>query len=774
MKIQILFYLLLVCFICSPTLRGQEDEDLQIRPLDIVELINGNRFEGRILSERTDGILLEMAGGTATFLRSDIARVLHRNPPEKVYELKVARSLDPESYESQVELGKWCLGPDVNLLELAVGHLEDAIRIEPENPAPYELLFPIYDARETTEISDEAREKLLLGECDTLLSGVRSGVSLEGIEKRAVIALKQVGHLEASVLLLEEMSQGDVTDPTVAWALRNLVILLDSLGRSDESRSAASRLRDSGGGSDAEVLLREIRWAAQDHAAGVEGAGDILDSLVDDLVASGAAAGEAYLYRGSARLLDDDLSGAEQDFKKAFQAGMVDGKSATTFALSFARQGQFEKALGLLGAAADNDVVPVDWRLVEAYVLESQGEKSAALALYQEASRQEGALWQAKLLAFEARRRIEPTWDPTSAVQEVMRSDVLTPAAFAECSLILGDYSLRSGKLPEARRWLEYAISSGLDGPDVLLRLALAQRGPGGDPQKAHGALQKVVSIDPEDADAWNALAEFQHRSGDLSAARVSIENSIATYPEKLRDSAAPDIPAGLSWAQRSLRRIDRTLGEEYWYDDFQRESDSAIRNNWLEEEAFGISVSLHDGSVFMDGVQKYQPDRLTTMKREILTPRLTGIRSTIRLIFAGEGTRIAIRIEDRSGGGLVFFRDPDGMLGFAILGGSDVEMIRSDNEEMQEEYDLVSTSWSGQQLSHDLEIRFTEDGRDGAEIWFDGIRVARGISYRPARKRGLVGGLSGQAPLDEQWGIEIESFEIFRRKETVAQEREF
>ncbi|MGE4632643.1 MAG: tetratricopeptide repeat protein [Planctomycetota bacterium] len=774
MRYKMPLFVFLICSLGLPVLFAQDDEDLQIRPLDIVELINGNRFEGRILSERTDGIQLEMAGGTATFLRADIARVLHRNPPEKVYEVKIAKNLDPESYQSQLELGQWCLDPQVNLLELAIGHLQDAVRLSPSSPVPYELLFPIYDVRDTNGLSVEDRERKLLAECDILLTGVRSGVSVEGIEKRAVTVLKQIGHLEASVLLLQEMSQGDVADPVVSWALQNLVVLLDALGRGEESRSAASRLRDSGGGTDAEVLLREIRWAAQDHAAGVAGAREKLESLVTDLGDSGPGTGEAYLYRGSARLLDDDLSGAEADFKKAFQAGMVDGKSATTFALSFARQGYFEKALGLLGAASQSDAVPVDWRLVEAFVLESQGEARAALSLYLEASQQEGALWQAKLLAIEARRRNEPEWDPTASVQEVMRSAVLTPAAFAECSLILGDHSLRKDLLPDARRWFEYAISSGLDGPDVLLRLALAQRGPGGDPERARVAFERVVSVNPKDADAWNALAEFQHRLGDLSAARVSVENAIAIYPEKLRESSAPDIPAALSWAQRSLRRIDRTLQEEYWYDDFEREPDSAIRNNWLEEEAFGISVSLHDGSVFMDGTQKYQPDRLTTMKRAILTPRLTGVRSTLRLISAGAGTRIAIRIEDQSGGGLVFFRDPDGVLGFAILGGSEVEMIRSDNEEQQEEYDLVLTSWSGEQLSHDLEIRFTEDRREGAEIWFDGIRVGRGISYRPARKRGLVGGISGQAPLDEAWEIEIESFEIFRRKETVTQEREF
>jgi len=774
MKFLISIAVLLLCVVIWPPLTAQDDEAFEIRPFDMVELINGNRFEGRIISERPDGVQLEMVGGTATFLKSDIAKILYRNPPEKVYDLKVAMNLDPDSYESQLELGIWCLEPLVNLPDQAVVHLQDAIRIDPENATPYSLLFAIYDSRDYSDLSSEERENLLLTECEILLSGVRVNVEVQGIRNRTVTALKQAGQSEAAVLLLEEMSQGDVADEDVSWALRNLVVLLDALGRSEESRSAALRLRDSGGGSDSEVLLREIGWAAHDHASGIPGAREQLESLVEDLISSGGDTGAAYLFRGSARLLDDDLSGADSDFKKAYQAGMVDGKSATTFALSFARQGYFEKALGLLSAAANSDSVPIDWRLVEAYVLESQGENSAAMALYQEASRQEDALWQAKLLAIEARRRIEPDWDPTKSIQEVMRADILTPAAFAECSLVLGDHALNQGKLPEARRWLEYAISSGLDGPDVLLRLALAQRGPGGDPVKAKSALEKVVSIDAGNADAWNALAELQHRFGDLSAARVSIESSIAIYPAKLRESFSPDIPAALSWAKRSLRRIDRTLEQEYWYDDFQRVDDSAIRNNWMEDEAYGISVSLRSGSVFMDGVQRYQPDRLTTIKREILTPRLTGLRATVRLLSAGIGTRIALRIEDQSGGGLIFFRDPDEVLGFAILGGSKVEMIRSDNKDQEQEYDLVETRWAGGQIAHTLEIAFTKDGREGAEVWFDGVRVARGISYRPARKRGLVGGISGQAPLDEKWGIEIESFEVFRRKAEITQEREF
>ena len=59
---------------------------------------------------------------------------------------------------------------------------------------------------------------------------------------------------------------------------------------------------------------------AQDHAAGVESAIDQVENLVETLVESGGEIGSAYLYRGSARLLDDDLDGAEADFKKALEA----------------------------------------------------------------------------------------------------------------------------------------------------------------------------------------------------------------------------------------------------------------------------------------------------------------------------------------------------------------------------------------------------------------------------------------------------------------------
>jgi len=148
-----------------------------------------------------------------------------------------------------------------------------------------------------------------------------------------------------------------------------------------------------------------------------------------------------------------------------------------------------------------------------------------------------------------------------------------------------------------------------------------------------------------------------------------------------------------------------------------------------------------------------------------------------MRLLKSGEGTRVGLRIEDQSGGGIVFFRDPDGVLGFVLLGDSDPVMIRTDSEEHADEYDLVPSKWDPAPEGHSLEISFASTdsgGKGNAELWFDGMRVARDLPYRISRKRGLQAGVSGQAPLDSDYTMQIEMFEIFRKRPRESQEREF
>lgn len=753
-------------------------DDLEVRPQDVLELTNGNRFIGKILIERDDFIKFETAGGSTTVQKSDIVRILYSNPPEVVYE-KRRKASDRASYDDQISLADWCLEPGIELRNQAIGHLESAVKLEASRTDAYERLLPLYISREFLTVSEEELNRNLLEESEILLLGIRSGVDLGGMDLRdgAIRSLIRIGDLDAAVILLEEQASGDRENPKTAQALRRLVVLYDALGRTEDSRNTALQLREGGGGSDTEVLLREIRWAAEDRAARIPGSGEKVESLMEDLLAFGEADGKAYLYRGSVRLLEGELAGAEEDFRKAFSAGQVDAVAATTYALSFARKGDFQKALDLLSSSSDSEAVAVDWRLIEAYVLESQGDLSSALRLYEDARGRVGSTWQSSILAISARRRIEPEWDAVPAIQSLMQSDILSPAAFSECCLLLGDVYLQRRQNANARRWLEYAVASGMDSPELRVRLAMAQAGPGGNQDRARELLANVTEEDPGNPDSWNAYAKLLFSTKDFRGCRSALEKCIALFSKEEQESPALEMPAPLAWANRSLRLVDRLLGQEYWVDDFRREADSALRNNWDEEESFGINISLVDGMAVFEGSQKFQPDRLTTIKRDLLTPRLAAVSTSLRLLKAESGVRVGLRVEDQSGGGLGFFREPDGVLGFVLLGDSEPVVIRTDSEELAEEYDLVPSRWEASPEGHSLEINFStsdSSSKGNAEIWFDGVRIARDIPYRISRKRGLRAGVSGQAPLDSGYTLQVEMFEIFRDKPRQSQEREF
>jgi len=581
-------------------------EDLEVRPHDVLELANGNRFVGKIILEREDFVKFETAGGSTTVQKSNIVRILYSNPPEAVYEKRL-KKIEQTNYDDQMELADWCLDSEINLRSMAIVHLESAVMLDPGKPDAFERLLPLYIGREFTTTDEDQRDRNLLRESEILLIGIRAGVNRAGLDLRdsAIRSLIRIGDLEAAVILLEELAKGDREDPSVVTAMRRLVVLYDALGRTEDSRNIALQLREGGGGSDTEVLLREIRWAAEDHAARIPGSGEKVEALMEDLLAFGDASGRAYLYRGSVRLLDGDLPGAEDDFRKAFSAGEVDAVAATTYALSFARKGDFQRALDLLASTAESEMAPVDWRLVEAYVLESQGDLSSALRLYEEARTRPDSTWQASILSISARRRIEPDWDPVPSIQNLMQSDILSAAAFSECCLLLGDVYLEQGLNAAARRWLEYALASGMNTPELRVRLAMAQEGPGGNLERAKGLLETVTEEDPENPDSWNAYARFLYAMKDFPEAREALLRSINLFSKDQRESQSVDMSTSLSWALRSLRKVDRILGQEYWVDDFRRESGSALRNNWLEEESFGINVNLVDGMAVFDGVQK-------------------------------------------------------------------------------------------------------------------------------------------------------------------------
>ena len=768
-----LLLLVLSLWSCSlPVWSG--DDDLEVRRWDRLELVNGKVFEGELVAESPLEITFRQkssddeAGIEFSLPRSDVRRLLRRNPPEAVYKLRL-RNFDPSSFDLQRALGLWC--QEVDLEKNAISHLEDACRLRPQVEEIYDLLIPLYDARAASGIAvfDDR-------EIGTVLEAIRSGIDNPWLRKRAVDGLLSIGDRIGAILILEEISaaSGDGEEEIAARA--RLAVLLQETGKEEEARRWARRLRESGAaGRFPGVLILEARWLLGDRSSGDLAAGAMLEERVQSLLERDASVGEAHLLLGSLRLLEDRVEESIAEFKKAFRAGAVDAVAAVTFALAFARSGDSTKALELISAARTSERVAIEWRLVEVYIQENLGQYDDALLLLEDILASEEASWQARILALTTRQRLDPDVTIDGEIEKILLAHGSNDSAFAECSLHLGDMALRSGDISGARRWLEYALRAGSRTPETWLRLALAQRGPGGDDRRALEALDTALKERPDDPDLLNALGDLRYRQGDLEGARKSFDRVVGTYPRKMREEEAGPLPPALRYAISSRQLALRAIEEELWIDNFDRNDGAQVLNNWIERETFGIDIGLLANSVRFDGVQRFQPDGLTMVVRPLTTPRLSGIRATMRLRVGNVPVRVALRIEDDSGTGLILFRDRDGIIGYTLTGRGDPVVVRSDSPgEDSEEQKLVKTVWPADARAHTLEIRLGNDDKSGASIYFDGSRVARKIPFRMRRLRSLNAGVSTQAELDVSFSLDLERFEVFRRKARSDGERQY
>lgn len=775
--LRILFLVLVVLLIPLGSLFSQENngEDFEIRRWDRLELVNGKVFEGDLVAENEFQITFRQktsddnSGIEFSMQRSEVKRLLLRNPPEAVYKLRLV-GFDHLSFDSQRSLGLWCI--DALLSKEAIFHLEEACRLKPAAEETYELLLPLYDQRREISGNVEYDDR----EIGTLLVAIRGDVSDPWLRKRAVDGLLSIGDSTGAILLLEEIAgiPGDGEEQISARA--RLAELLHANGDEDGARVWANKLRASGSADRFPgVVLIEARWLLGDRGSGIVEAGSLLEERIASLLEREAFVGEAYLILGSLRQIEGDLEASINEFKKAYQAGAVDAVAAVTFALAIARSGDSEKALELISAARGSDRVAVEWRLVEAYIQENIGNFEDALLLSEDILEREDASWQARFLALGNRSRINPKISIDAEVENLLLSHSDNDSAFAECALFLGDSALRKGDAAAARRWLEYALRAGADTPETWLRLALAQRGPGGSDIRAREALDNALAVAPDEPHLLNALAELQYRQGDLEGALEGFSRVISSYPRKLREEQQGSIPEALAFALSGRSKVARTLDEEVWVDAFERADGAQVLNNWIERETFGIDIGLVDEGIRFEGVQKFQPDGLTVVSRPLTTPRLSGIRATIRLKNFRDPMRVGLRIEDGSGTGLVLFRDRDGVIGYSLTGRGDPVVVRSDSTDQDlEEQNLVETTWPANDRLHSLEIRLGNGDKEDASLYFDGIRIARKIPFRMRRLKTLSAGVSTQAELDSAISLEIQKFEIFRRKSRSVSERQY
>ncbi|MFN0057169.1 MAG: tetratricopeptide repeat protein [Planctomycetota bacterium] len=775
---------------------AQEVDD-EIRLLDTIRLKNGNEFQGVILSEdpyrvefqRRTG--LQATGGPIiTYNRDDIAAIVPHNWPRDIY-VRKARVTKAHDAGGQHELARWChatcqdpkIPDDQRLWDEARKHFELATAIDPMLPTAYQALLELYARTPDSQKTMDQHN----AEMGVYLRGLRAGISIPELAFRAARVLEALGEPEGASLMLERLlANASALELALREAVETeYVRLLEATGRRADAQEFMKVIGQRGGDTSVDLLLIKLNWLLESMAQGDATAAAAIDETAAAVLKLDPESGRAFLLRGTRHMLAGDYDRAAQDFTQAIQQGMVSAEPILTVVLNYALSGFGKKALEMLGSVSTHNVPEqqINQQLVRAYLLENSGDLKNAWDLIRQSATAELTTWQARIVYLQALDRFEPSASFDALVGAFLKDYAQNPVAFAECALLMGDRALRVGDGARARRWIDYAASVLPLDIELALRLGHAQLLEGGDLERARQVLEDALRRDNKNLDVRNALGCLEYRAGNLELARAQFDKVLAGFDKAALEAAEPQ-PA-LAYALASRAQIEATLTEELWRDDFERENAKKLLNNWVDAMSYGVELGIRGGAAAFQGTQKFEADALTMFHRtfdgELPVRR---VRARFKLVSGMDRARVALRCEDAQGvEGLVFYRDLDGVMCFALNSRDKSESFRpaetaavavpaestaASAERRDDPFKLQRVVWPLDGHPHRLEIRAT--GETGvAELYFDDERVASNVRV-PIRARGqLRVGVSGQAELGVNYDFEVLDFEVFRRKAVGA-----
>lgn len=743
---------------------AQPAEDEVVRMYDRVFVKDReNPWEGQIIEETPLAISIRNRQGiTLQLLKENIARIVRRNPPERAYQVR-SRRVDARDAQANLELAQWCLSDsEWGLWKQARDHLETAIRVAPTTREAYDLILPLYDREDEAAKTLERRD----AEIGVFWRGLEAGIRDPQFALRSARHLEIMGDRAGAIDLYEQLlelePEADLRKRTEA----NIARLLEESGERERAQEFVESLN---GTSAADLDLLRARWALESVAAGDPDAWERLRTTVERLLESDAHRQEAHLLLGCAQLDREEFDAAAKSFQKAL-SGIPTAELSLSAALFFARVGDQPKATALLGTVhnvvAENPELGELERQITAYLLENEGKPEEALEALQ-AALHDGATWQTWVVYMQAMARLRDGVDVEAMAGEILSRFGQNPVAFAECALFLGDHFYRKDLGAKSRRWLEYAREVLGDDPEVLLRLGVAHLLEGGSLARARMLLEQAHDAIPQNPDLRNGMGCVAYREEQFVDAERWFRSVIDLLvdDDTARNPKVADAPPAVAYARRALRQLDGVLGEELWVDDFARQTDDGqVLNNWVADATVGVDVELEGEAAVLSGRQK--TPGLTLLSRKLTDARLSRYRASIRIARGADAVEVALRLEHETGiPGLVFFRAPDGVLGFVL---NQDQAVRSDAEfaegSAEAKYELVPTRWPDDGQAHQLEIRLDPEHGSDYELYFDGQRVAHRI--RMGRVRGeLLAGISGRAEAGVEYRIEVERFEMYRRK---------
>ena len=250
-----------------------------------------------------------------------------------------------------------------------------------------------------------------------------------------------------------------------------------------------------------------------------------------------------------ARLLLDeqDLAGATAQFKQVVKQEPGHPDALYSLGLLAMEQRQLKQAEGYFNALIETGKRDHEARYYLARVQELRGELEDALAGYERVG--EGDYWldaQARAASLTAQ-----LGDVDGARRQLQALRLRDPGLAVRLYLVEGDILSQAGELREAMELYNRVLTEVPNNHDVLYARALvAERL--NDLALAESDLQRIVSEDPKNYHAWNALGyTLADRTDRLQEALKYINNAVALAPDE------PAIIDSLGWVYYRLGDLE-------------------------------------------------------------------------------------------------------------------------------------------------------------------------------------------------------------------------
>jgi tetratricopeptide (TPR) repeat protein len=492
------------------------------------------------------------------------------------------------------------------------------------------------------------------------------------------------------------------------------------LGRDEEARRAYERLIGVWPQDWAACLgLAHLRAASGDNA----GARALLDAALTVLPQDP----ELLLARGRLSYLEGDLRGSVGDLEaglRAAEAAEAGSEIArllgSALGLSYLRADRLDDALATLEEANAGTGFG-QARLGLGLLAERQDDLAQAHQHYQEAARllspasgeasyQLGFVQARMALANpdEALRRSGLT-----TAQGTLREAIRTGYDFELAMRALVDLAHLQGDADGELRYLELLYRSIQDRatPDMLSRLGrcyLQERRL----DLAQVAFQRALDGTPQHRPSLRGLAYCAYTNDDRPRARELFQQLLNLEPND-------------PWANQALRNLEEARTRRVWTDGFDREGPE-VRNSWEPFQDNGVTIQLTDQAVHFSGTQSGQARAKTTLTRRVQGEQVVKFEARLEVDPTQvEAARLGIRYETENGLSLVFYRDMDGLLRYAIS--------RGRSQDWEDPVEVGRWPASG---SHVLALDVTDHRKGEVSLLLDGERLGDPVLVRGLERR--------------------------------------